>query len=94
MYTGKKIIVGSPINGISINGLEYLLDEHDEVREFVDKNDAVQFLKENGLSAKDMRDFIFEEMEGVKEKMVKNPEPLKKSAPQKKKHDRDDGRGW
>jgi hypothetical protein len=28
MDTEKRVIIGRPINGISINGLEYALDEH------------------------------------------------------------------
>jgi hypothetical protein len=45
MDTDKRVIIGRPINGISINGLEYVLDEHNEVKEFASKKEAVQFLK-------------------------------------------------
>jgi hypothetical protein len=37
MENEKRVIIGRPINGISINGLEYALDEHGEVKEFADK---------------------------------------------------------
>lgn len=43
------IIIGRPINGISLNGLEYLLTEDgDKEMEFKDKDSAKQFLRENG----------------------------------------------
>jgi hypothetical protein len=31
MSTEKRVIIGRPVNGISINGLEYLLGEHGRV---------------------------------------------------------------
>jgi hypothetical protein len=93
MDTDKRVIIGRPINGISINGLEYALDEHDEIKEFAGKKEAVQFLKDNGFLDKDMESFIFEEIETKIKKSEKSPEPLKKSAAKKKHHDRDDDRG-
>jgi hypothetical protein len=93
MDTEKRVIIGRPINGISINGLEYVLDEHNEVKEFAGKKEAVQFLKDNGFLDKDMESFIFEEIETKINKSEKPPEPLKKYAAKKKHHDRDDDRG-
>jgi hypothetical protein len=93
MDTDKKVIIGRPVNGISINGLEYVLDEHNEVKEFAGKKEAVEFLKKNGFHTKDMDSFIFEEIETKIKKSEKPPEPLKKSAAKKKNHDRDDDRG-
>jgi len=42
-------IVGRAINGISINGLEYLLNEDSsDYMFFKDKETAISFLRENG----------------------------------------------
>jgi hypothetical protein len=44
-----KIIVGRPINGISLNGLEYLMnDDNSSEKEFDTVQDAKQFLLTNG----------------------------------------------
>jgi hypothetical protein len=88
MENEKRVIVGRPVNGISINGLEYLLDEHNKVKEFADKKEAVQFLKDNGVLGKERASFIFEEIETKKKKSVDNHEPLRKSASKRKHHDR------
>ena len=45
-----KVIVGRHINGISLNGLEYLLDKRGEVKEFGSKKEAICFLKSKGAS--------------------------------------------
>jgi hypothetical protein len=40
-----SIVIGRPINGISINGLEFLMNEENtEYRKFNDKRDAMDFL--------------------------------------------------
>lgn len=36
----EEIIVGRPINGISLNGLEFLLDENGEIMKFITKAHA------------------------------------------------------
>jgi hypothetical protein len=92
MDTDKRVIIGRPINGISINGLEYLLGEHGRVKEFVDKKETARFLMDNGFLDEDLDSFIYEEIDTRKEKPVKADESLKKSA-QKKRQDRDDDRG-
>jgi hypothetical protein len=38
------IVIGRPINGISINGLEYLLDEDGEYKQFESTEEAKTFL--------------------------------------------------
>jgi hypothetical protein len=38
------IVIGRPINGISINGLEYLLDEDGEYKQFESREEAKTFL--------------------------------------------------
>jgi hypothetical protein len=93
MDNEKRIIIGRPVNGISINGLEYALDEHGKVKEFSDKKEAEQFLKDNGFLDKELDYFFYEEIETKKEKSVKPHEPLQKSASKKKHHDMDADRG-
>jgi hypothetical protein len=40
-----SIVVGRPINGISLNGLEYLMNEDNtEYKQFKDKREAMDFL--------------------------------------------------
>jgi len=43
------IQVGKAINGISINGNEWLLDDENNVMEFNSKDEAKDFLRENGV---------------------------------------------
>lgn len=57
----KKIIVGRPINGISLNGDEYLLDDKNEVLEFDSEHDAKKFLIENGIDFNDLDHFNYVE---------------------------------
>jgi hypothetical protein len=40
-----NIIIGRYINGISVNGLGYLLDDSGEEMEFKDKQHAIEYLK-------------------------------------------------
>jgi hypothetical protein len=60
-----KILIGRAINGISINGLEYVLDDLGKPREFENINQAKMFLKANGfefLSDEELEDaFTFTE---------------------------------
>ena len=44
-----KILVGRAIDGISINGLEYLLDDSGKPKEFDNVHQAKMFLRENGF---------------------------------------------
>ena len=59
----KKIIVGRHIEGISINPLEYILDDNGDAKEFINKKEAVKFLKENGFSKEDIYWFVFEKID-------------------------------
>jgi len=47
------INVGKAINGISINGNEWLLNEDGTLKEFKDKEEAKQFLKDAGIDLTD-----------------------------------------
>lgn len=61
----KGVMIGRPINGISINGNEYACDEKGIAIVFEDKNDARAFLKENGYTDKNIEDcgIVFESVE-------------------------------
>ena len=39
-------VIGRPINGISINGLEYLLDENGKIIKFNDRDDCIKYITE------------------------------------------------
>lgn len=47
------ITVGRPVNGISLNGDEFLLDDDNNVLEFCDKWAAMTYLRENGVELTD-----------------------------------------
>ncbi len=57
------IVIGRPINGISLNGLEYLLNENGDYKEFNSKEEAKTFLNsmfEEPLTDDDLEDsFMF-----------------------------------
>jgi len=44
-----KFLIGRPINGITINGREFVCDENNEPMLFESENLAIAFLKENGI---------------------------------------------
>lgn len=55
-----SVIVGRHINGITINPLEYLLDEDEEPMVFESEEVAKDFLKEKGFADDDIYWFVFE----------------------------------
>lgn len=60
----NKVVVGRPINGISLNGYEWLLDGPEEEGgsevTFENKEDAKQFLIDAGADEDDIEDeFVF-----------------------------------
>ena len=57
------VILGRAVNGISVNGLEWLLDENDDPMKFSDGNTAKQFLLDNGESADNIYTYWFEDEE-------------------------------
>lgn len=56
------VIIGRPIYGISINGNEYVCDKNGMAIVFVDEDTARAFLKDNGLTDKNIEDcgIVFE----------------------------------
>lgn len=61
----KAVIVGRPINGITINGLEYLMDDEGAFKIFDDMDAAKKFLTENGFDEAGMEDLVFVESIGT-----------------------------
>jgi len=55
----KKVIVGRPIHGISLNGLEYLLHDNGDIHYFDGVEDAKQFLFKNGFTKADLEGIVF-----------------------------------
>jgi len=55
-------VIGRPINGISINGLEYLLDENDKIIKFNDRDDCLKYITEK-VTDLDPEDFLWEKEE-------------------------------
>lgn len=65
------VLIARYINDISINGLEYLLGENGKAKEFKDKNEALLFLKDQGLVDKDIGHFMYKEVEPDKARAAK-----------------------
>lgn len=54
------VVIGRPINGISLNGLEFLLEKEDgDIKHFQSLNKARSFLIENGVTPEDVDEFEF-----------------------------------
>lgn len=56
-----KYAISRLINGITLNGDEYLLDESNEVKLFNGKVEAIDFLKSHGFNDEDIASFSIEE---------------------------------
>lgn len=50
----KKFAISRPIEGISLNGDEYLLDENDDIMTFETEKEAIDFLKDKGFNDDDI----------------------------------------
>ncbi|GMO33002.1 MAG: hypothetical protein Ta2B_13720 [Termitinemataceae bacterium] len=59
------IAIGKPINGISINGLEWLLNDNNDTKLFDNKDKAITFLKEHGLMDESIESFVFEDQDSL-----------------------------
>lgn len=62
----KRIAVGRHVNGITINPLEYLLDDEGDLMIFESEEKAKEFLAEKGFSEEDMYWMVFEEVDDGK----------------------------
>ena len=67
----KRIAVGRHINGITINPLEYLLDDEGDLMTFESEEKAKEFLAEKGFSKEDMYWMVFEEVDALKRQLNK-----------------------
>jgi hypothetical protein len=56
----EMVIVGKHISDITLNSLEYLLDDDGKAMEFINEGAAKAFLKEKGLSDDDIYRLVFE----------------------------------
>jgi len=54
------VFIGRAAKNISINGLEWLLDDNDEPMRFIDGDTARQFLLDNGEIAENIYAYWFE----------------------------------
>lgn len=59
----KKIVVGRHIEGITLNPLEYLLDDEGDLMTFESEEEAKEYLKEKGFSDDDIYWMVFEEVD-------------------------------
>jgi len=57
------IAVGRHINGITLNPLEYILDDRGRVKQFINKDSATEYLKEHGVANEVIEHLVFEEAE-------------------------------
>lgn len=48
------VMIGRPINGITINGLEYVLDENGDPMKWATEEQARQFLADHGIGEKEI----------------------------------------
>jgi hypothetical protein len=55
------VVIGRPVNGISINGLEWLLDGNGDLMRFTDGSAAKQFLLDNGETTENIYSYWFED---------------------------------
>lgn len=62
--------VARAVNGISINGVEYLLDESGDYLEFDNKEDAECFLKDKGLTNEELEAIVYFRPREVTEKII------------------------
>lgn len=52
------IEIGRPINGITLNGLEYVLDENGNVLKFKDEAAAMLFLQSHGIEKEELLEIL------------------------------------
>ena len=63
--SSDPVIVGRYINGISLNGLEYLKNDADEVIYFAGVEAAKAYLREHGVTEDEMEDMVFRKSVGT-----------------------------
>jgi hypothetical protein len=58
----KKIIIGRAIHEVSLNGLEFLLDERGKEMVFPSMQAARAFLKGEGIPEKDLDSYVYQDI--------------------------------
>ena len=58
-------IIGRHINGITLNPLEYVLDDRGEVMEFNSENEAKSWLRGMGITDDEIYWLVFEEIDAA-----------------------------
>jgi len=53
-----KYMIGKSVNGISLNGNEYLLDDNGDIMKFDNKDNCLNFIKEN-ITDENPEDFLW-----------------------------------
>lgn len=59
----SKIIIGRAVGGVSINGLEYLLDEKGQEMTFDSERAAREYLREHGIPESEIKEMSFIQVE-------------------------------
>lgn len=61
-----RYAIGRPIEGVTLNGNEYVLDGDGELMTFDSEDDALGFLKANGFTGGDIerQGIVIEEVQG------------------------------
>lgn len=57
------IAIGRYIEGISLNGLEYVLDDDGAIELFDSEDEAISFLHDNNFTDKDIEFLVLEEVD-------------------------------
>lgn len=65
-----KIIIGRAINGIGLNGLEYLMDG-DQYKQFDNKKEAKDFLIEEGMPEDGLENFWYRKYDPETDTIIK-----------------------
>jgi len=55
------VSIGRPIGGITLNGLEFVLDDKGDVMLFDDEDAAKEFLRSHGYKDNEIDDLVFQE---------------------------------
>jgi hypothetical protein len=56
----EQFVIGRPIEGVYLNGIEFLMEDNNDVKVFDDILDAKNFVVENiGVDSLDAEDYIF-----------------------------------
>lgn len=63
----NECVIARHINGITLNGYEYVLEYTGEIKIFGNKECAIEFLKQQGFSEEDMEFILFFNYQKIQE---------------------------